>query len=430
MAKPFYLSLQQHLVRWTLLLMFVRAGTAVQAQTLSVVHGQVEAITDAQRQQFNIMQAEWRPATSSLPAHAYVLGCHDCAGAKYDSQGNLITVGLKKIPTTYILRVPENYNERLVIMVPPGNLSHTTLLRMKIPLTEGYAFAVMNHPSPGFPSFPYDQFIEPPYHADDLRHKYFATGHLLKELVSGVFGTPRGTYGLGVSRGVLEAMGILAAEQGVPFDGYVIESGGNGRLTRLMSFIQSMRTDQLVPLTGLQNPLATRTQSQVQEFFAAEMSAADPEYRGWILGSQASALDYDVAQRPWEVQLAWKSLEYGGDIQRPTIIITGLSDRTIFPGDTLQYAEKIVASGKHDLMRLYLFKFMGHGGTFDPQGPSAAPESLSAYAISELDGWVQNGTEPGILSAGSLLGSSQSCAILGYIDDPMGCFHEIFGRGP
>ena len=294
MAKPFYLSLQQHLVRWTLLLMFVRASTAVQAQTLSVVEGQVEAITDAQRQEFNIMQAEWRPATSTLPAHAYVLGCHDCAGAKYDSQGNLITLGLKKIPTTYILRVPENYNERLVIMVPPGNLSHTTLLRMKIPLTEGYDFAVMNHPSPGFPGFPYDQFIEPPYHADDLRYKYFATGHLLKELVSEGFGIPRGTYGLGVSRGVLEAMGILAAEQGVPFDGYVIESGGNGRLTRLMSFIQSMRTDQLVPLTGLQNPLSTRTPSQVQELFAAEMSAADPEYRGWILNGQASALDYDV----------------------------------------------------------------------------------------------------------------------------------------
>jgi hypothetical protein len=80
-------------------------------------------------------------------------------------------------------------------------------------------------------------------------------------------------------------------------------------------------------------------------------------------------------------------------------------------------------------MRLYLFKLMGHGGTFDPQGPPAAPESLSADAIDELDDWVQNGIEPGTLNAGSLLGTSQSCTTLGYTDDPMGCFHEVFGMG-
>src|SRR4030095_13645357 len=63
-------------------------------------------LTDEQRVMFNIEFDAWVPAStlppplSTLPAHAFIGGCHNCAGASYSPTGVLLNSSdLNKIPT-------------------------------------------------------------------------------------------------------------------------------------------------------------------------------------------------------------------------------------------------------------------------------------------------------------------------------------------
>src|SRR4030095_2352745 len=161
-------------------------------------------ITPEQRVMFNIDSDECRPATLTLPTHAFIVGgCPDC---DYDDATGALrnSLDLNKIPTSWILKVPKGWNGRAVVNIPSGGSDHVAGSQsvVLVPLlNEGYAIAAMNHPLPGFPGFDYLTFVEPPYHTHDFRNEYFATGHLLRDLISAVFGNPIGFYATRQSRG-------------------------------------------------------------------------------------------------------------------------------------------------------------------------------------------------------------------------------------
>ena len=404
------------------------------------IQDKFNGITPAQGERFDIAIKEWTPATATLPAHAFIVGCHGCAGANYDATGLLInSLDLEKIPTTWIMKVPENWDGRVVVIIPPGNLNQVQIftvfsVAISALMNEGYAIGSMNHPSPGIPGFPYESFIKAPFHTHDYRNGYVGTGHLLRDLMSEVFGAPTGFYALGNSRGTIFGTGLLTDESNL-FDGFVLGSGGNGYLSSIMEHIEAYLTvPNKVPLTGVP-PMETTPAAKLDVFVGTvdgtSIGSADPEYiadvldEGGVAEQLVKALAYNVADRPGEVQRAWADLELGTELKKPIIIFQGLRDRTAYPGNALTYAQRIVDAGKSDLSRLYLVRDMSHGGPFDPPAP---PQSLNADAIRKLDAWVRNGTEPGPLNA-SQFGFRPSCAALGFGQDPLGCFCEVLDGG-
>lgn len=392
--------------------------------------GEIQAktllIDDADREAFGIKEVRWVEASGSTPAHAYILGCQACGPASYTSNGELANPeSLPSIPTSYILRVPENYNQKLLANIPPGAQTQTLFRpRHAMLLTDGYAVAVMNHPMPGFPGFPYEEFVQPPFSTADYANGYAATGRLLRDLLSDVYSAPTQTYALGNSRGVLSGVGLLAHRSDRPFNGYVMVSGGNGWLGDLKAFTQSYLTDGKIPLTGLDNPLSQLPPEEADEALAEEIGVADPDYRAKVLAGEASSFDYDVSTRPKSVRRAWSNLEYGPNIKAPVILIQGLRDTSIWPSETLQHAQRVINAGHEDDLTLYLIKEMGHA-PFDPPAPT---DELYANSVRILDSWASAGMEPGMIDAGSL-GSHPSCEMLGHGNEPLDCFAELFGDG-
>ncbi len=390
----------------------------IRAQTLAIDH--------QGRTTFGIEEVRWVEASGSVPAHAFILGCHACGPASYTSGGELAEpASLPRIPTSYILRVPENYTAKLLANIPPGASTQTFFRpRHQQLLGDGYAVAVVDHPMPGFPGFPYEQFFQPPYSTADYGRSFAATGNLLRDLLAALYTAPTHAYALGNSRGVLSGVGLLADRAGRPFDGYVMVSGGNGWLGRLTAFTQSYRTDGKVPLTGLPNPLAALSSAEAERALAEEIGVADPAYRALVLAGEASALDYDVSARPKDVQRAWSNLEYGPRIDVPVIVVQGLRDVAVWPSETLRYAQRVIDAGRRELLRLYLVKDMGH----NPAVPPAPTDALYVNSVRTLDAWVALGQEPGPIDGGSL-GLHPSCEARGQGMDSLGCFAEVFGDG-
>ena len=119
------------------------------------VHTQTLLIGQSDREAFGIKEVRWVEG-SGLTGFAYILGCFACGPASYTSDGELADSGsLPKIPTSYILRVPENYGSKLLVNIPPGTSTQTFFRpRHQQLLADGFAVAVVDHPMPGFPGFP------------------------------------------------------------------------------------------------------------------------------------------------------------------------------------------------------------------------------------------------------------------------------------
>lgn len=404
----------------------IGAGPAYTLDYPREIRAQTLGIDEEDRAAFGIKEVRWVQASGSVPGHAFILGCHACGSASYTSSGELAdAASLPVIPTSYILRVPEDYDAKLLANIPPGASTQTFFRpRHQQLLADGYAVAVVDHPMPGFPGFPYEQFFQPPYSTADYGRSFAATGHLLRDLLAELYTAPTQAYALGNSRGVVTGVGLLAHRADRPFDGYVMVSGGNGWLGDLTAFTQSYRTDGKVPLTGLPNPLAALSPEQAEGALAEEIGVADPAYRAMVLSGEASALDYDVSTRPKDVQRAWSDLEYGPQIAVPVIVIQGLRDVAVWPSETLRYAQRVIDAGRANLLRLYLVKDMGH----NPAVPPAPTDALYVNSVRTLDVWAASGLEPGAIDGGSL-GSHPSCEARGHGMDPLACFAAVFGEG-
>jgi hypothetical protein len=148
------------------------------AAALGNIRAQTLLIDEADGESFGIKEVRWVEASGSTPAYGYILGCHACGGARYTPAGELADpTSLPAIPTSYILRVPESYGAKLLANVPPAFFTQTFLRPFHQQLLgDGYAVAVMNHPEPGFPGFPYDRFSQPPHSTADYAREYAATG--------------------------------------------------------------------------------------------------------------------------------------------------------------------------------------------------------------------------------------------------------------
>ncbi len=391
------------------------------AQAEQSVQARFAGLDNGKQDRFGIRQLYWVPAAGGVPGYEFVLGCFDCDGATYDSTGALTnSTALSRIPTSWILRVPENYRRRLVARVPPGELDQTYFQPDLQPLLgDGYAVAVMDHPSPGFSAWDYDKFIQPPFSTSDYRRDYEQAGRVLKRILRDVVRPSKGSYLVSSSRGTLLGGGLLAGSETSPFDGSVLLTGGDGELNLIQSMITSFRTDGLVPLTHLASPYAPFDPA----YFIAD---ADPAYFHQALAGTVNPLDYDITQRPADVQAAWQALAYPPHLQGPTIVIQGLHDTTVWPGGTVQYAQDVVAAGSQDNLRLFFFKSMGHA-PFDPPNP---PNSLRVDAVLALDRWHTDGAEPGPLTAGPPIGETQpGCTAMGFGSNPRACFDAVLGSG-
>jgi hypothetical protein len=387
-----------------------------------------------QKKLFGIQSCTWTVPPAPAVPYARLVGCHSCSGATYDAAGNITNAAdLTEIPTSWILNVPESYSGKAVVRVPPGSLDHLFFVPfMETLRNEGYAFGVMNHPSPGNPLFPRDRFGAS-FRTGDLRDEYLLTGYQLRLLLGVVFRSAHSFYGFGVSRGVLLGMGLITDEPLSPFDGYVLVVGGNGYLNYNASLVQAFKNN-AIPLTGI---------APIQQTDAAKVGAligqirlSDPEYADFIL-SQATpaeqlalAMAYDPSTRPRAVQKEWANVEFGPRLWRKVIIFHGFRDRTVLMDGTLTFAQHIIEAGRRNLYRLYLIKDMGHA-PFDPPAP---PEEMQADAVRKLDVWVKAGTPPDESDCaqqdcmdGGQFGPLRNCSVKGFAADPLGCFCETIG---
>src|SRR5262244_2704783 len=123
------------------------------------VHAAFDALTARELDRFHVAQAAWVPAGDEIGVdHADLLGSRE-GFATYNPDGTLITDGLTEIPTSYLLRIPEGWNGRLVVTIPGGTADQTQLPAEAAQMIElGFAVVTVNYPSPGFPGFPFGQF--------------------------------------------------------------------------------------------------------------------------------------------------------------------------------------------------------------------------------------------------------------------------------
>lgn len=134
---------------------FPFASAQAQASAGGEVRAQTLLIDEEDRVAFGIKEVRWVEASGSVPAHAFILGCHACGPASYTSSDELAEpASLPRIPTSYILRIPESYNARLLANIPPGASTQTFFRpRHRQLLADGYAVAVIIR-CPGSPGFP------------------------------------------------------------------------------------------------------------------------------------------------------------------------------------------------------------------------------------------------------------------------------------
>src|SRR5262249_47914691 len=127
------------------------------------IHARLDALTDDQRATYHIAQARWAAADDVVAVdYAYLLGSLDGVPT-YNDGGWLVVDGLPAPPTSYVLRVPQAWNGRLIVIIPGGSAAHTRFFDWAARLMErGFAVVTMNHPTAGFPGFPWEVFWEPP----------------------------------------------------------------------------------------------------------------------------------------------------------------------------------------------------------------------------------------------------------------------------
>lgn len=361
------------------------------------IHALLDALTADQIERYNIAQARWVPADEDVAVdYAYLLGDLDGI-ATYSPDGSLNTEGLSQIPTSWLLRVPQHWNGRLIVVVHGGQAPHNRFFYYEKSLLElGFAVATEDHPSPGFAGFPWESFYERPKALSDA---YFACTHLVKDLLSEVFAPGSFTIFFGESRGSGRGGGLLVGRLGNPIDGYVLVTAGAGRRDRLESWLTVLLAavngtgDNVIPLTGQPTGIPLPLDELWITNLADQIGFADPDYRTYVLESPSNAvaqdriLGYYIPERPVHIQHDWDDTLFDPDLQAKVIMVHGTDDNDVWAVGTVSFSQKVIDAGKSSMIRLYIAPGQGHG-----------PWPLDAFVNSVLlmDDWVQ-GTPPGTL---------------------------------
>jgi hypothetical protein len=361
------------------------------------IHALLDALTADEIERYNIAQARWVPADDDVAVdYAYLLGDLDGI-ATYNPNGSLITEGLTQIPTSWLLRVPQAWNGRLVIVVHGGAAPHNHFLDYEKRVLElGFAVATEDHPSPGFPGFPWETFYERP---KALADAYFACTYLVKDLLAEVFAPAAFTTFFGESRGSGRGGGLLVGRHGNPIDGYVLVTAGAGRRDRMESWLMVLSAavngtgENVIPLTDQPTGIPLPLDDLWIGNLADQIGFADPNYRAYVLASlsdsvaQDRILGYHIPDRSIRIQHDWDDTLFDPDLEAKVIMIHGTDDNDVWAAGTISFGQKVIDAGKSSMIRLYIAPGQGH-----------TPWPLAAFINSVLlmDDWVQ-GTPPGTL---------------------------------
>jgi hypothetical protein len=332
----------------------------------------------------------------------------------------------------FVLRIPDDWNGRLVVAGTPGTRTEYAgdLIFSDLVLPRGYAYlagdkggtggGMVAGARPVLPSRerPYGldfALLRPSVTIEGWTTSLVALSRFAHEQLGLAHGRrPERTYLIGISNGGYQVRRALETvpdlyDGGVDWEGVHWTAAGPNLLTYLPAAVRNH------PIYADRNAGQTQRERARQAIVAAGFPPGsealweihDRIYWGLTQWLYARKLDptyhgapagYDLASRPPEVLDRIRALATTGAIGRPLLSLHGTLDCLLPPGvHALPYAETVRARDRADLHRLYLVERGNHIDSFAAQVPAARLEIMLPHvrrAFDLLVAWVEEGREP------------------------------------
>lgn len=293
----------------------------------------------------------------------------------------------------FLLRVPREWNGRLVVAAASGITDETTydLYFSDFLVSQGYAFAATDK-GVRRAVIDGDTVVMPMTPESSVRRwagRLETLAAFSRETLSRLRGrAPERTYAVGLSNGGFLAR--RAAEMGfvhgaVEISGVMWRADKGNLLRELPSYLRKGFPgvdEKWKPLADLYK--LVYWESSLGVF----ISDLDPEYRG-------AAADYDLDARPAALA-AIREFENTGDLKAPLISIAGRHDFLIpCAGHAEAYRDLVRSRGKADLHRMVFEEDAAHIDTNAEMFPFVTPLMPRAHAaFGELVAWVERAKVP------------------------------------
>lgn len=323
--------------------------------------------------------------------------------------GILIQGGLPEDPEArFVLRLPEDWNGRLVVSAAPGLVSEFAydVYWSDYLLPRGYAFACTDKgaamQSAG------DTLYVPLTTASHIRYwprrlEGLAL-HARERIASRLGKAPERIYAVGVSNGGYLVRRVLedfpkAFDGGVDVSGVLWRADGTNLLDQLPAALRAFSGGTLDP--GALEEAGFAFEEGLEELYSFYRSpiwelvlmcfleSFDPDYRG-------APEDYRPADRPESVREAVREIENTGDLKRPLRSVYGKLDPLLPPGAHFQgYADLVRRAGKGGLHALRAVDRGSHNDFDKAVLPSLEPLMPAAHeAFEELVRVVEGSSDP------------------------------------
>lgn len=396
---------------------------SVQAGTSSSILDSFYSITDEGREKYSIHREEYVREEiddygNIVPDHIRIDFSIASGGATYNDDGYLIETNLKT-PTRILLKIPLDYNGRIIVRAPwgPGIQGH---MQDFFNPSVGPAILQQNKAYATVDSYEIPDIFYSPNNVKELSKRVFQAGMVLKNFMNELFQPISLMLGFGLSAGGSVAMGLVAEEGGNgqegqnPYDGILLDSSiGWSVRYQVETVIDAILSGGLSPLNKV--PFNIFVQLQNVGFIITEL---DPKY----FEEGGNIFAYDISSRPKNIQIKYDRFELTGNIKTKLMTLIGLRDGFPVAG-AVDYYARVADAGKSDQARLYFVKNGNH--------VFSGIDQLKALA--ELEVWVE-GIEPGTLLNvfASVTGEYvdvENNYQTGYMTDPLGYFYSVFGDG-
>lgn len=293
----------------------------------------------------------------------------------------------------FLLRVPRDWNGRLVVAAASGITDETTydLYFSDYLLSRGYAFAATDK-GVRRAVLDGDTVVMPMTPESSVRRwagRLETLVETARELILRRHGSsPERVYAIGLSNGGFVAR--RAAEIGF-VDGAVEISGVLWRADKgnLLRELPAYLRHGFPGVDEKWKPLADLYKLVYWESsLGVFVSDLDPSYQGALA-------DYDLDSRPAALA-AIREFENTGDLKVPLISIAGLHDYLVpGPSHGEAYRDLVLSRGKADLHRLVLEESAAHIDTNADAFPFVTPLMPRAHAaFDKLVAWVESATAP------------------------------------